>query len=293
MNKTWTCAGLLLLLACPLFANTGTKLESTVTNKVNAAVATNKGAITKNLRVDFAISEEFYDLDKKQYHGPFDADIACKAYALDAHWLILSGTCMRYDEEGDIFEPGDHEYMWRGHRTFRKHYNHAENGHVMLMWTDKPVYNAPFVNVLATLSPRPLFTLSATHTIKINTARYGSNAVRTRKLKTGSVYGNYFKLDEDWTDLSGTATDPLFVISPEGNEFLAAYNNGYIGYALQMTGDDIFHTFDGRISDKWFALHKVDLDFIKKTVQEKRPQDWARIRTRLFLNTTDKPFFSE
>ena len=293
MNKTWTCAGLLLLLACPLFANTGTKLESTVTNKVNAAVATNKGAIKKNLRVDFAISESFYDSKMDQDNGPFDADIACKAYALDAHWLILSGTCMRYDEEGDIREPGDHEYMERHGRTFRKHYNHAENDNVMLMWTATSDYNAPFVNVLGTDSPNQLFTLSANHTIKINTARHARDAVRTRKLKTGSVSGKYFKLDEGWTDLSGTATDPLFVISPKGNEFLAGYNNGYIGYALQMTFDDIFHTFDGRTSDEWFSLTKEDLNFIKKTVQEKRPQDWARIRTRLFFNTTDKPFFSK
>ncbi len=275
-----------------LLAGSSEALKEAVKNKVNAAT-TNKDAIKNNLRIDFAISESFYDNRMEQDNGPFDADIACKAYALDAHWLILSGTCMRYDDEDDIREPGDHEYMERHDRTFRKHYNHEENGNVMLMWTEQPIYNAPFVNVLATDSPNQLFTLSANHTIKINTARYGTDSVKTRKLKTGSVSGNLFKLDEGWTDLSGTATDPLFVISPKGNEFLAGYNNGYIAYALQMTTDDIFNTFDGKTSAEWFSLTKKDLNFIKQIVQEKRPQDWARIKNRLFFNTTDKPYYTK
>ena len=293
MNKTWICAGLLLLLTCPLFANTNTKIGAVVNKKVNAVVMANKGAINENLRVDFAIAEFFYDSRLHQNNGPFDADISCKAYALDSHWLILSGTCMRYDEEGDIRESGDHEYMERHGRTFRRHYNYAENSNVMLMWSAKPRYNAPFVKVLATTSPSRLFTLSANHTIKINTSRFGKNAVKTRKLKTGSVSGNHFKLDEGWFDLSGTATDPLFVIAPNGNEFLAGYNNGYISYALQMTIDDILNTSNREPSNDWFSLTKEDLNFIKKTVQAKRPQDWARIRARLFLNTTNQPYFSK
>lgn len=293
MNKVWTCASLLLLLACPLFANTHAKIAATINNKVNARLSTNKGAIEKNLRVNFAISESFYDHKRNQNNGPFDADIACKAYALDSHWLILSGTCMRYDEEGDVREAGDHEYIERHSRTFRTHYNYEISDNVMLMWTDNSSYEAPFVKVLATTSPNQLFTLSADHTIKINTARFGQNAVKTRKLKTGSVSGNYFKLDESWSDLSGTATDPLFLIAPDGNEFLAGYNNGYIIYALQMTLNDILNTFDGRPSDEWFSLTEGDLSFIKAVVQEKRPQDWARIRTRLFLNTTNQPYFSK
>ena len=293
MNKTWTFAGLLLLLACPLFANTDTKIGSTINKKVNEVVAANKGAIKENLRVDFAISESFYDSRLQQDNGPFDADISCKAYALNSQWLILAGTCMRYDEERDIREDGDHEYMERHSRTFRRHYNYAENGNVLLMWSAKSRYSAPFVKVLATTSPHELFTLSANHTIKINTSRFGRHAVKTRKLKTGSVSGNHFKLDESWFDLSGTATDPLFVIAPNGNEFLAGYNNGYISYALQMTIDDSVNTSTRNPSDAWFSLTKEDLNFIKETVQEKRPQDWARIRTRLFLNTTNRPYFSK
>lgn len=290
MNKTWTWAGLLLLLACPLFANT---VESSVSKHVKTALMTNKDAIKNNLRMEFPVSEYFYDNRTDEDNGPFDADIACKAYALDAHWLILSGTCMRYYDEGDIRESGDHEYLERHGRTFRKNINHAENDNVMLVWTKTANFNAPFVNVLATSSPNQLFTLSANHTIKINTARHGRNAVKTRKLKTGSVSGKYFKLDEGWTDLSGTATDPLFLISPKGNEFLAAYNDGIISYALQMTFDDILHTSDGHTSEKWFTLTQDDLTFIKKTVEKNRPQDWARIKNRLFFDTTDKPFFSK
>lgn len=293
MKKNLAYAGLLLLLACPLFAVSSQKLEQAVSSKASAAVPTNKDAIKGNLRVDFPISEYFYDGLRDQDNGPFDADIACKAYALDEHWLILSGTCMRYYDSGDIREVGDHEYIERHGRTFRENINHAENDNVMLIWNSTGGFKAPFVNVLATDSPNQLFTLSANHTVKINTARHGRNAIRTRKLKTGSVSGKYFKLDESWTDLSGTATDPLFLISQNGNEFLAGYNNGIISYALQMTIDDIFHTFDGQTSDEWFSLSKEDLNFIKRIVQQERPKDWARIKNRLFFNTTDKPFFTK
>nr|QGT50617.1 hypothetical protein Elusimicrob1349_0870 [uncultured Elusimicrobia bacterium] len=290
MNKTLTCAGMLLLLANPLLATPHSSLSDAVNHKVNATIPQNKDAIKHNLRVNFSISEYFYDERLDQDNGPFDADIACKAYALDTNWLILSGTCMRYDQN-DIREEGDHEYLDRHDRTVRNISNHAENNNIMLIWTPTPQYKAPFVNVLATTSPAQLFTLSANHTVKINTARYGKDAVRTRKLKTNSIKGNIFKLDEGWTDLSGTATDPLFLISPAGNEFLAGYNNGNISYALQMTLDDILNTYDGQTSDEWFALTKSDLEFIKATVLAKRPKDWSRIKSRLFLDKTDKPYF--
>lgn len=292
MNKTLVCVGMALLLACPLFAKEDTDLKTSVQRSVSAVKRTNQGAIDNNLRVDFEISESFYDERSELDYGPYRADIACKAYPLDSHWLILSGTCMRYSN-GDIFEPGDHEFIERYGRTVKNNINYKRGYSTILIWTKDAQYKAPFVNILATSSPNQLFTLSADHTIKINTARHGRDAVKTRKLKTGSVSGNYFKLDESWTDLSGTATDPLFVVSPQGNEFLAGFNNGYITYALQITIDDFFNTFKGKTSDEWFSLDQSDLEFIKATVQEKRPQDWARIKTRLFFNTTDKPFFSK
>lgn len=292
MNKTLAYAGILLFAVCPLFAQSNDALERKVTKQVKAAITPNKGAVEKNLRIDFEISEYFYDERYEQDNGPYRADIACKAYALDSHWLILSGTCMRYSS-GDIREPGDHEFIKRHGRVVKNHINYAQNANVMLIWTNENKYAAPFVNVLATSSPNQLFTLSANHTIKINTARFGKDAVRNRTLKTGSVNGNRFQLNEGLSDLSGTATDPLFLISPEENEFLAAYNNGNLSYALQMTLDDFLNTFDGEPSKDWFSLTKNDLEFIKQTVQANRPNDWNRIKQRLFFNNTQAPFFSK
>lgn len=292
MKKTFVCAGILLLTVCPLLATSNSTLQQKVEAEVKVATTQNKGAIEKNLRVDFEISESFYDERYDQNNGPYRADIACKAYALDSHWLILSGTCMRYSS-GDIRELGDHEFITRYGRVVKNKINYTNNGNVMLIWTDEDKYKSPFVNVLATSSPNQLFKLSSNHTVKINTARFGTDSVKTRTLKTGSIKGNFFQLDESWTDLSGTATDPLFLISPEENEFLAAYNNGEIEYALQMTANDIFNTFDGKTSKEWFSLNRNDLEFIKTTVQKNRPNDWNKIKQRLFFNNTKIPFFSK
>lgn len=292
MKKTLLYAGILFVTACPLFAKANTALEQKVEAQVNAAITPNKGAINKNLRVDLEISEYFYDERYDQNNGPYRADIACKAYALDAHWLILAGTCMRYSS-GDIREPGDHEFIERHGRVVHTNINYAENGNVMLIWTKENKYTAPFVNVLATSSPTQLFTLRSNHTVKIHTARFGSDSVKNRTLKTGSVKGKFFQLDERLRDLSGTATDPLFLISLQENEFLAAYNNGELEYALQMSAKDILNTFDGKPSKDWFTLNKNDLEFIKATVQANRPNDWNQIKQRLFFNNTQTPYFSK
>ena len=84
---------------------------------------------------------------------------------------------------------------------------------------------------------------------------------------------------------------PIYPAPLRGNEFLAAYNAGTISYALQMSLDDITHTFDGKPSPNWYTLSANDLQFIKKTVQQHRPKDWARIKGRLFFNQTSGPFF--
>ncbi|WP_432634216.1 hypothetical protein [Candidatus Avelusimicrobium sp.] len=259
----------------------------------------NKGASDENLRVDFNISENFYDHNMEQENGPFKADIACKAYALDSHWLLLAGTCMDYSTE-DIRTPGDHVYMERHDRKIlkasagkialnAKHY--TLNERIMLIWSNNASFTGPYVNVLGTTSPSKLFELSANHTVKIHTARLGIDSLRERDFKSNSIKGNTFKLKEKFTDLSGTATDPLFLFSKQGNEFLAAYNKGEISYALQMTVDDFTHTYDGKTSATWYSLTKEDLFFIKDTVNKIRPQDWNRIKGRLFFNGTSVPFF--
>lgn len=297
MKKLISAYMLLALVTLHMPVSAAEVSTQAVQAAVKKSLTNNAGAIKNNKRVDFVIDESFYDERLDQNNGPFRVDLACKAYALDTHWLLLAGTCMRYYTEGDIRAVGDHEYMERHGRTIKSASpsmdGYAENGSVMLLWSAKAQYAAPFVNVLATASPNNLFALTANHTVKINTARFGTDAVKKRKLLTNSVKNNTFKLDEGATDLSGTATDPLFMISANGNEFLAAYNNGTISYAYNMTFDDAFHTFDGQPSDIWYSLTKEDLNFIKSTVTQHRPSDWARIKNRLFFNQTVTPYFTK
>ena len=272
------------------------------------AQAGNSGVIDQNQRVDLDIQESFTDTHTHQNFGPYDAQIGCKAYVLDSYWLVVAGTCMRYDN-GAIFESGDQAYMKRYGRkvtglvsSFKENpvkrvftgldaSHHAENGNIMLIWSHTPAFFGPYVNILATSSPENLFTLSANHTIKINTARGGTNSTPTRTLKSGSIKGRTFELDEGWSDLSGTATDPLFLINPARNEFLSAYNNGYVHYALQMRLDDVTNSSSGGTSPRWYTLSQQDLHFIRDTIQKQRPGDWARIKGRLFFNQTNTPYF--
>lgn len=311
MKKILTVLVALLFTAVGLFANSSEDLAEKIAAKAQTAKPSNKGAIEEHQRVDFEIRESLtdtryiygddeyfepnYELAKR---GPYRADIACKAFALDKHWLILAGTCMEYSS-GDIFEQGDSEYIERHSREVvnssfgGKETKFARDGAVMLMWSEKGNFKGPYVNVLAVDSPKRLFSLTANHTIKINTARFGTNAIRTRNLLPNSVKGRTFKLDEAATDLSGTATDPLFLIAADSNEYLSGYNMAEISYALQITMDDFFHTYDGLTSDTWFTLSKEDLEFIRKTVTSKMPEDWNNIQKRLFYNNTDKPYFSK
>lgn len=199
-------------------------------------------------------------------------------------------------DNADIWETDDHKLISREERQVftyegREFTNMAYNSKIMLVWYNQAQYVAPFVNVLAASSPKQLFTLSKTHQVQINTARYGKDAVRTREFDDNSASGNYFKLDESWTQLSGTATDPLFLINSDKNEFLAGYNNGYLHYNYLLTLNDFFFQFDGLPSDTWYSLSLEDLHFIRATVQAHRPQDWPLIKTRLFYNTTDLPYF--
>ena len=322
MKKTFALVCLSLLGVTAAFAAGKPASKADVSAAVNAKVANalqnNNGAIKNNLRVDFRITEYvtryvedgvvFPSEDEPQngriQKGPYEADLACKAYALDSNWLILSGTCMRYSPDPvQIYEP---TYYERDGREIDSDFsvgnysipakNYAYNDDVMLLWTGdantaKFLSELPKVNVLAVSSPNKLFALNDVNTFKINTARLGTNAIRERKLKTNSIKGNMLQLEEGATDLSGTATDPLFLVTPSGREFLAGYNDGILGYALQITFNDIVNTFDGRTSKDYFTLSEKDLNFIKKTVLEQRPGDWKRIKNRLFLDQTATPYF--
>ncbi len=320
MNKKFMLACIFMIGATSLFAAEAPApkadaVAAAVNKKV--AAASNKGAINKNLRVDFRITEYAARPEEGDVVypgeelsvvgaevGPYEADLACKAYALDSNWLILAGTCMRYDS--NAVEINGIRYPKRAFREIKSPFrvngfsiestHYASNGNVMLLWTGNKGLAAelralPKVNVLAVSSPARLFALSANNTFKINTARLGSNAVRERTLKSNSIKGNRFQLDEGVTDLSGTATDPLFLFTPSGREFLAGYNDGILHYRLQVTLNDAPFTFDGAKSKNYFSLNLKDLEFIKKTVLAKRPGDWNRIKQRLFYNQTAKPYF--
>ena len=275
-----------------------------------SAVTANPGALEQNKTISFTMHGGKLERHFVTEHGrPAENDtldhltstlsMSCKAYALDEHWLILAGTCTKamqailatrwhnsYYGDSEAFSIQISEYfsdrtigMMTENGLINDVKTHmAYNDRLLLIWNDEAEHRAPFVNVLATASPYYLqFLQDHKHTLKIHTARFGSNRPFRRKIRPGTICENHFQLDEDWTDLSGTYTDPLFVINPAGNEFLTAFNN-----AVQ---------FFNVTSDTWYGLTYVDLLFIKVTVQKYRPQDWARIKTRLFYNDTETPYF--
>ncbi|MBR4592938.1 MAG: hypothetical protein IKO35_07000 [Elusimicrobiaceae bacterium] len=285
----------LCFVSSPFVFSYTNNLAQQIKKAVISRTPYNAGAIEKNRTVHFQVLETIYNTRKRAYSGTYLADIFCKAYALDTHWLVTSATCLNIDKR-DIWDPGDSTYLERE----RKHTelkserggHFAQGKNLILMWADKEMYAAPFVNLLATDSSNQLCTLSKDHTFQIHTARFGLNKVRVRHLDFGSMQGNKFKLEESAKTLSGTATDPFFVVNKSRNEFLAGYNNGINSYTLFTSLKSVFETSYGLISDTWISLEKEDLDFIKKTVQGNRPQDWTRIKNRLFFNQTQTPYFN-
>lgn len=297
-------------------------LPVTLSKKLSRKIASalkEHSAIRANLRIDFQISEFLYKPNafsgSSQFKfdmseiGPYKADLACKAYVLDSHWLIVSGTCMRPSNEKINFF--DLVYSKRKDRQILSPFeisgfpipdaipaqNIAYNRNIMLLWTDNKqlvsfLKKIPAVNVLAVRSAKNLFALSAASTFKVNTARFGLDAIRERTLKADSYDNNYFQLNEGLLDLSATATDPLFLVSKTGKEFLVGFNNGLLSYTLQITQNDIWETFDGKPSADFFPLTLEDLNFIKSTVLNIRPQDWISIQPRLFYNQTKTPYFN-
>ena len=245
----------------------------------------NSGSINKNTVVSFRV-QDFYGTRASE-----KMPLNCKAYPVAPHWLLVAGTCAKaqqgYTAGGLVLTVTQHLLT-----PDEPGVSFSHNERVMLVWSDRYNFTGPFVNILATQSAKQLFTLSAFNAVKINTARWGKNAIKTRHLKAGSVTANaenktLFRLRETISDLSGTATDPLFLIGRESphNEFLAAYNNGvlnYVQYPRYLAGEP---------SRDWYNLQRDDLDFIKNTVLKNRPADWAQIKTRLFYNDIKTPYF--
>ncbi|MBO7190755.1 MAG: hypothetical protein J6V32_01410 [Elusimicrobiaceae bacterium] len=259
------------------------------------------GSIEQNKTIEFRVREvieySFAGTQEKEYLS-HRYDLGCKAYALHPNWLILSGRCAApmgvSDKEADMWltsnkqEVVEHELFPYG--SDQKGMKIEYNNNVMLLWQKKAEYTAPFVKVLAMSSKDKLFSLwNARGSLQINTARLGLNAVRERDFLEESMQGsgNLFLLDESFYDLSGTASDPAFLSIESGDEYLIGYNNGLMDYKTCADGARVWC---GKKSDTWYRLTKADLEFIKQTVLENRPQDWAEIQPRLFYDSVDESF---
>ncbi|MBR3631932.1 MAG: hypothetical protein IKN49_02555 [Elusimicrobiaceae bacterium] len=279
----------------PAVENLKNSILKSAYNAVPRVEEPNAGSIEQNKVVHFSVKEQVSD--DNFMHGTFEADIFCKAYPLDAHWLVVADTCLNVSDE-DIFSEGDHNSIQRqrveeslkdmGTRSIYR------NGNLMLIRLNEETYTAPYVHLLAVDSPATLFALGRINEIKINTSRFAAfkDHIRSRKFKKNSADGNFFQLDEGMLDLSGTATDPLFMIADkENHEVLAAYNQGKISYALQISANDTFHTSTTLTSPDWKILTKNDLEFVKQTISKQEPAAWEQVKKRLFFNNTRKPFF--
>ena len=267
------------------------------------AMERNNNSIEQNTTVHFRIQEQLINTNTDISWGTYDADIVCKAYPLDAHWLVVAESCLDVSTQ-DIFETNDHEYIARkrvkeqllevGGKNIGTRAIYRQ-GNLMLIRLFEENYQAPYVHLLAVSSPAKLFALASTHEVKINTARYavgGTDHTCSRNLKKKSAQGPFFQLEEGVFELSGTATDPLFMINEQKqHEVLAAYNQGKVTYALQINANDLFHTSSTNPSKDWRILNLEDLQFVKKTISQQEPAAWERVKNRLFFENLNKPFF--
>lgn len=292
MKSIITFVSLLLLGHTYCAAQNNTSLKDKVQKATQAAVV-NAGVEENNHTLDFLLEESVRNVVNGA-EGTYHAEYHCKAYTLDEHWYILAGTCGN-SVNGDIGHH-DRDNYTRHHLKLLTYsgqdITYYKNEHILLIRDEKHLPGL-YVNVLATSTPETLFSLTAKdYTAKINTSRFGFNAVRTRELKPKTIHDGVFSLRKGLLDLNGTATDPLFLIAPDQNTYLAGYNAAPMFYYFydhpgQVRGD---LSPKGIRSNTWFSLTKADLEFIKSTVK-KYPEDWKRIKQRLFLDQTETPFF--
>ena len=294
MKKIATICSMLVLGGVLAFAQNNPELAGKVQKAAAKAVTAPNADVAANDQTLYFLLEETVQNETNGARGTYHAEYRCKAYVLDEHWYILAGTCGS-SVRGDVGHNDKDEYtrhQLRLQTADGQPLVYKKNEHIMLLREEKHL-PARYVNVLATSTPQQLFTLTAhDYTAVINTARFGLNKVVQRELKPKTIRGNSFILREGTFDLSGTATDPLFLIAPDQNTFLAAYNNAPMYYYFydhpgQVRGD---LSPKGDRSDTWFSLTEEDLKFIQNTLQA-YPEDWARIKTRLFLDQTHTPYF--
>ena len=208
-------------------------------------------------------------------------DHLCLAWPLNENWLITAATC------GQKQEPHRQDVKVKTHEIFPRNtdFDFTTNDRIMLIWKKNEQstvsFAAPFTKLLAVDTAARLFSLQWQNKILLVTKRKvpGSKAAPT-SIEPG-YKGQYTC---EITRKSYQPTESLFVVTPQESELLAAFSNVYHRY-----NHDIGLTT--RPSKFFTSLTKRDLQFIKETVNEKRPQDWQSIKTRLFYNSTTLPYF--
>lgn len=220
---------------------------------------------------------------------PANALATCKAYALNRHWLITSKQCADpfYNEEDVI---GVYTAKRQVQGNFLQLDDMFTNDHIALIYSEKKldISNGP-MKVMAFSNPVDIFALPEA-TFKVNTARFGLDKVVDRKLvKTDTLKNGLVSLNEKRLQLSGTATDPLVYIEGK-NEYIVGFNNAPLELKFQVPSEGDGQS-DGKTSPDYMILGEQDLAFIKDTVNKKDQLSWEKIKSRLFLNSSEKPYF--
>lgn len=263
-------------------------------------------------------------------HPLYKALLSCPAYALDNHWLLLSKEGCLQDDTNPVLDDRDNRYYQHTgkkitsafkllgfSRFFIPSDNYATNHNVMLLWTGNIravhlLQSVPKVNLLAVSTPARLVSLSqepvliAQHNTAARTATVlpaslptapGLTPPRKSKAQTPEKGRNVAQKPREHTfqfndsDLDNTPDATLFLKTPSGDAFVVGYSHQTSGYTLSRKGDDFLAIFHNTRPQGYFTLALEDLEFIKKTVLEKRPKDWERIKNRLFFDQTETPYF--
>lgn len=290
MKKVLTLVSVLFITATFAAAQRVQQGVEQVMREAEQTASSNAGAEKRNEVLDLTLVETVVHAGngaQNTYHAAY----RCKVYPLDQNWYIAAGTCGN-SVKGDVHHDDASEYTRHELKLTQvdgSNLEYKKNERVTLIRTS--ALSGPYVNVLASTPVNLLALTGNGHTLKVNTSRFGLNAVRSREIRPKSIKENVFSLREGRFDLSGSATDPLFVINPNNDVFVAAYNKAPMRYFFYDTGDLIraFPEAHGDYSNSWFSLTEDDLKFIKQTVSAYEG-DWDRIKTRLFLDQTQTPY---
>ncbi len=229
----------------------------------------------------------------------------CSMFLIDENWLIGSIECIGDEDEGAVGYPNyilaNTPYTIVNQRPVGNIYfdgkksnisvkNHVFKGpNVVLVYigdtpakdlmADKPKANVYFFR-------DNIFSLLADGTrrhgsFKVRTSRFGTGAVRSRSLETGSYKDGLFKLDESAMEMSATGGDPLFYQDQYGAQYLVGFNAGKIHPTVPDTGDYLIADYKGEVVNSFFDLQESDYNFVKKTLTKKG--DWERVKTHMLL----------